>query len=58
MNEADFQKLVKRMRDAQREYFACPCPSRLNLAKKLEKQVDDSLREYEIAKGPQQAQLI
>ncbi len=58
MSEEDFYALVKKMRLAQREYFACRCPSNLNRAKELERQVDDILREHERAKGQQQARLI
>lgn len=58
MNEANFYALVKKMRLAQREYFACRCPSSLNRAKKLERQVDEMVREYENSKLPKQAQLI
>lgn len=57
ISEDDFCGLVKRMREAQREYFACRCPSNLNRAKKLERQVDGFLRERERAKGPQQGEL-
>ena len=58
MNESDFYELVKKMRIAQREYFACRCPSSLNRAKKLERQVDEMVREHENSKLPKQAQLI
>ncbi len=57
-SEDSFYALVKKMRLAQCEYFACRCPSLLNRAKKLERQVDEMVREYENSKLPKQAQLI
>lgn len=53
-----FYSLVKKMRKAQCEYFACKCPSRLARAKKLERLVDDAVREYDAGKGPQQNTLF
>ena len=56
--ENDFYALVKEMRLAQREYFACRCPSSLNRAKKLEKEVDRKLKAREEANNPRQSTLF
>lgn len=57
-NDADFYSLVKKMRDAQREYFACKCPSNLSRAKKLEGYVDKILLEREKENEPRQNTLL
>lgn len=39
--------LVRRVRAAQRAYFANRTPDRLNTSKKLERQLDDALEAYD-----------
>lgn len=43
----EFEELVKKMRKAQKDYFRFRTSSELRLAKKLEAQVDDYLKQID-----------
>lgn len=47
MNDHQFRDLVRRMRQAQKEYFRTRNSGWLRLSKDLEKQIDDELRHDE-----------
>lgn len=57
MEHSDFYALVKTMRQAQRDYFACKAPSALHKAKELEREVDKALKEYANRDKPKQSRL-
>jgi len=46
---------VKKMRDAQRRYYAHPSKPNLITAKNTEQKVDECIKEIELAKQPQQS---
>lgn len=50
MKTKEFMALVKKMRQAQKDYFATRAPGYLNLSRKYEKQVDAELDAQE--EGP------
>lgn len=61
MEYKDFIKLVKELREAQKVYFKATHGTiakveALKLSKKLEKQVDDAIRQFEGENAPDQAQ--
>ncbi len=45
MEQKEFMALVQQMRHAQKEYFRTRSPSVLEESKRLEKRVDEALRE-------------
>lgn len=47
MNDSQFRDLVRRMRQAQREYFKTRNSGWLRLSKDLEKQVDQELKQID-----------
>lgn len=47
MNDSQFRDLVRRMRQAQREYFKTRNSGWLQLSKDLEKQVDQELKQID-----------
>lgn len=54
----DFIALAAEMRQAQRDYFAARTPSALNHAKKLERELDQQIKNYKNGKPEQQACLL
>lgn len=47
MENKEFIELVARMRDFQKAYFKCRLPAQLDVCKKLEKEVDQAIANYQ-----------
>lgn len=58
MDLPDFYKLVKRMRDVQKEYFKVRSKSSLKRSIALEHEVDVEIKAYERKDAPKQGVLF
>lgn len=57
MTTGEFADMVKKMREAQKNYFRTRLQRDLKLSKELEKKVDDALAERAKARRPRQPEL-